>query len=41
MFPQNCTKCQYYKTCRSCFGALGCKYVKEIAEAILGRKETK
>lgn len=39
MYPQDCTKCPYTKTCRSYYGALGCKFFREIADAILNRKE--
>lgn len=24
--PKNCTECEYYKTCKSYYGGLGCKY---------------
>ena len=37
--PKNCTKCQYYKTCQSCFGAKGCKFEKEIVNAILNKNK--
>lgn len=33
--PNNCTECEYSKTCKSYYGAKGCEYEKEIVEAIL------
>lgn len=39
-FPKNCTECPHSKTCNNaCFGSLGCKYEKEIREAILKREK--
>lgn len=29
--PENCTKCIYYKTCRSHYGGLGCEYREAIS----------
>lgn len=38
-FPENCTKCTEYKTCQRYYGAIGCKYHKEIVKAILEQHE--
>lgn len=34
-FPNNCTECEYSKTCKSYYGAKGCKHEKEIVNTIL------
>lgn len=38
--PKNCTECEHThtQTCTRFYGAIGCKYEKEIAEAILERE---
>ena len=37
-FPKNCTECEHKKTCQRYYGARGCKYEKEIVNAILERE---
>ena len=34
-YPKNCTECEHYKTCQRYYGAKGCKFEREIVEAIL------
>lgn len=38
-FPKNCTECEHTNTCQRYYGAMGCKYEKEIVKAILEQHE--
>ena len=38
-FPKKCTECEHTKTCQRYYGAIGCKYHKEILKAIVEQHE--
>ena len=30
--PNNCTECEFFKSCQTCYGSPACEYNKEIVQ---------